>query len=242
MRVPDILGVLAALVVGAILAVFLLASAIGTQPALPSPVTPTLPPLPTLALVSQAPGGSPSAPPVATGSLPAPLATGQMAPALQVTLVDGSVMNTQDFAGTPMWVTFMATWTPQTPAELAMETDYAKQLGDQMNELVIDEGEDTATVKAFIKDQKFNLPVGVDTDGSAARAWGAYALPVHYFLDGDGTIQQIVYGGAPEAIFIQAITAVVPDFSAEAPTPQPSIPLELPSDTPVPVETASPAQ
>ena len=52
-------------------------------------------------------------------------------------------------------------------------------------------------------------------------------------------MQQIVYGGAPPDVFIQAITVVVPDFSAEAPTPKP---VGQPTDTPVPAQTASPAQ
>ncbi len=238
MRLPEALGAIVALVVGAVLAAFLLTSALGEQPALPSPVPPTLPALPTLAVSSAPPSTAPSAP--ATPS--ATLVVGQIAPPLEVTLLDGSVMNTSDFSGTPMWVHFMATWTPQSPAELAMMQGYAKQLGDQMNELVVDVGEDSQTVKAFMKAQKFNLPVGVDQDGSAAASWGALALPVHYFIDADGVVQQIVYGGAPPEIFIQAITVVVPDFSAEAPAPRPSIPLTLPSDTPVPQDTPSPAQ
>ena len=149
-------------------------------------------------------------------------------------------MNTSDFSGTPMWVYFTTTWSPQTPTELAMMTEYSKLLGDQMNELVIDVSEDPATVKAFMKDQKFDLPVAVDQDGSAQSARGAYALPVHFFLDADGVVQQIVYGGAPPEIFIQAITVIVPDFSAQVPTPKPSIPLDLPTDTPVAGQTASP--
>ena len=237
MRLPEVLGVLGALVVGAVLAVFLLTSALGEQPALPSPVPPSLPLLPTLAATSPAPSGGASSVPSATPG--AALVVGQPAPPLEVTLVDGSVMNTSDFSGTPMWVHFMTTWTPQTPDELAMMTDYAKLLGDQMNELTIDVGEDTATVKAFIKDQKFNLPVAVDQAGAAQAAWGAYALPVHFFIDADGIVQQIVYGGAPADIFIQAITVVVPDFSAEAPTQKP---VGQPTDTPAPAESASPAQ
>ena len=242
MRLPEVLGVLGALVVGAVLAVFLLTSALGEQPALPTPVPPSLPPLPTLAAPSPAPSGGASAAPLSSATLGAALVVGQPAPPLEVTLLDGSVMNTSDFSGTPMWVHFMTTWTPQTPDELAMMTDYAKLLGDQMNELTIDVGEDTATVKTFIKDQKFGLPVAVDQAGAAQAAWGAYALPVHFFIDADGIVQQIVYGGAPPDIFIQAITVVVPDFSAEAPTPKPSIPVDQPTATPAPAQTASPAQ
>ena len=232
MRLPDVLGVLGALVVGVLLAVLLMATALGTQPPLPTPVGPSLPPLPTLAQVSQPPSTTPSGAPLASGG-PQPLAIGSTAPGLPLTLLDGSVMNTTDFLGTPMWVTFMTTWTPQSPAELAMETDYAKQLGTEMNEVVVDVGEDAQTVRTFIKAQNFKLPVALDQDGSAQAAWGAYGLPVHYFLDADGVVQQVVYGGAQVQVFITAITAVVPDFSAEAPTTKPTLPLDLPTETPV---------
>ena len=232
MRLPDVLGVLGALVVGTVLAVFLMATALGTQTALPSTVPPSVPPLPTLAQVSLPPSTIPSGAPLAS-SAAQPLAVGSTAPGLQLTLLDGSVMNTADFQGTPMWVTFMTTWTPQSPAELAMETDYAKMLGTEMNEVVVDVGEDAQTVRTFMKAQNFKLPVALDQNGSAQAAWGAYALPVHYFLDADGVVQEVVYGGAPVQVFITAITAVVPDFSAEAPTTQPTLPLNLPSETPV---------
>jgi peroxiredoxin len=168
------------------------------------------------------------------------LVVGQQAPPLEVTLLDGSKMNTADFAGKPMWISFTATWCPQCTTELPMMEDYAKLLGDQMTILVVDVGEDHDKVKSFMKSLEFDLPVGVDEDGRVAASWGAYALPVHYMIDEDGTVEQIVYGGAPPDIFIQAITVVVPDFSAVAPTPMPSLPFTLPPDTPVPAETSSP--
>jgi thiol-disulfide isomerase/thioredoxin len=242
MRLPEVLGAIGALVVGAVLAVFLLTSALGEQPALPSPVPPSIPPLPTIARVSLPPSAAASSAPLASETPVVGLAVGQKAPPLEVTLLDGSVMNTQDFLGKPMWINFMATWCPQCRDELPMMLDYSNQLGEQMNILVVDVGEDRNTVKTFTKSLKFDLPVGVDDDGSVQRTWGAYALPVHYWLDADGIVRDIVYGGAPPEIFIQAITDVVPEFSAESPPPLPSLPLELPSETPVPAETPSPAQ
>jgi thiol-disulfide isomerase/thioredoxin len=148
-------------------------------------------------------------------------------------------MNTSDFAGKPMWINFMATWCPQCQTELPMMQEYSKLLDDSMTVLVVDVGEDHDTVKAFMKSLDFDLPVGVDEDMSVARSWGTYALPVHYMLDEQGVVQEIVYGGAPPDIFIQAITDVVPDFSAVAPTPAPQF--TLPPDTPAPAESPSPA-
>jgi thiol-disulfide isomerase/thioredoxin len=221
MRLPEILGALGALVVGAVLAVFLLTSALGEQPALPTPVPPSIPPLPTLAHVSLPPSAAASVP-FASSTPAIGLAVGDQAPPLEVQLLDGSTMNTRDFLGKPMWINFMATWCPQCRDELPMMKDYAAHLGDEMTVLVVDVGESEDTVKSFVKDLKFDLPVGVDSDGTVQKQWGAYALPIHYWLDEQGIVRDIVYGGAPPEIFIQAITDVVPDFSVEVPTPKPS--------------------
>lgn len=215
MRRPDLIGVLGALVVGGLLTVLLLASAIGQLPALPTPVPPTIPPLPTRSGNPLGPSALPSGTPFASGSVGTGVAIGQKAPSFRLTLADGSLMNTADFAGQPLWINFMATWCPQCETELPMMEKFEGDLAGQMTVLVIDTGEDRATVRQFLRDLDVDLTVGLDPDGTLMRQWGAYGLPVHYMLDADGIVQQIVYGGAPREVFIQAITAVVPEFSAE---------------------------
>ena len=214
MRLPDILGVLGALVVGGALTVLLLANALGEPPALPSPVPPTIPQLPT-------PATTGSVPPSAGPSLePSPVepdegvAIGQRAPDFKITLIDGSLLNTADFRGQPMWINFMATWCPQCADELPMMERYERALRDKMTVLAVDVGEDQPTVSAFLRQLDADLTVGLDRDGSVQAEWGAYALPVHFWLDGDGIVRAIVFGGAPREVFIQAITEVVPEFSA----------------------------
>jgi thiol-disulfide isomerase/thioredoxin len=209
MRLPDYLGVLGALIVGGILTIVLLMGSLGTAPALPTRPPVTIPPLPT-------PGGSvplPSAVPSGTSNGSA-LVIGQVAPPLRVTLTDDSLMDLSDFAGQPIWINFMASWCPQCTTELPMMNRFQTQLKDQMTVLVVDVGEDRAAVKDFFKGLNVDLTVGVDTDSSLANTWGAKALPIHYWIDADGVVQQIVYGGAPEQSFIEAITALVPEFSA----------------------------
>jgi peroxiredoxin len=209
MRLPDYLGVLGALIVGGILTIVLLMGSLGTAPVLPTRPPVTIPPLPTptgnVSLPSAVPSGT---------SNGAALAIGQVAPPLQVTLTDGSLMDLSDFAGQPIWVNFTATWCPQCTTELTMMDRFQGQLKDQMTVLVVDVGEDRSTVKDFMDNLNVDLTVGVDPDGSLARAWGAMALPIHYWIDADGVVQQVVYGGAPEQTFIEAITALVPEFSA----------------------------
>ncbi|CAN5729249.1 hypothetical protein BH24CHL5_BH24CHL5_02560 [soil metagenome] len=211
MRLPDILGVFGALVVGGLLTVLLLVTAVGEQPALPTPVPPTLPPLPTAT-------PNPAATPGATAAPSGPsegVGIGMRAPEIEVILTDGSVMNTSDFAGRPLWINFMATWCPQCVDELPMMERYERLLEGQMTILAVDVAEDRRTVVEFVKALDVDLPVGLDEDGAIQAEWGAYALPIHFWIDESGVIQEIVFGGAPPEIFIQAITKVVPEFSAE---------------------------
>jgi cytochrome c biogenesis protein CcmG, thiol:disulfide interchange protein DsbE len=214
MRLSDVVGVVAALVVGGILTVLLLASAVAAPPALPSPVPPSIPPLPT---ATPGPGFT-VAPTTAVGATSRPMISiGQPAPPLQVTLTDGSLLDTADYAGKPLWVNFMATWCPQCQDELPLMERYQSDYGDALSIVVIDTGEDGEQVRQFMDALDFDLPVGVDEEGTAQAAWGAYALPVHVFIDSSGVVQEIVYGGAPLEIWDQALGLIVPDFVPPSP-------------------------
>jgi hypothetical protein len=225
MRLPDVLGVLGALVVGVVLTVLLLASA-ASPPAPQSSHEPsTIPPLPTATL-----GADESLrPTIAPGETATPghvLAVGDQAPRLQVTLTDGSLFDTADYPGVPLWVNFMATWTPQSTDELPLLQRYQKDLGDKLTILIVDVGEERDVVRPFIRGLDLDLPVGLDANGDAAAAWGAYALPVHLFIDTEGVVQQVVYGGAPVDLWDQAIALVVPDFVPPESSAEPEEPTE----------------
>jgi thiol-disulfide isomerase/thioredoxin len=214
MRLPEYLGVLGALIVGGIFSVVLLAGSLGTPPALPTRAPVSIPPLPSASGAGSQPSAGPSVTPFGSATPGTGTAIGQTAPGIRLTLTDGSLMDTRDFAGLPMWVNFMATWCPQCADELPMMERFQGQLKDAMTLLVIDVGEDRATVRDFMRAHDVDLTVGLDPDGLAQAQWAANALPVHFWVDADGVVRQIVYGGAPEEVFIQAITALVPEFSA----------------------------
>ena len=219
MRLPDILGVVAALVVGGLLTVVLLASAIGAPPALPSPMPPSVPPLSTATPVAR-PSFVPTTEP---GETAGPVVTvGQPAPPLQVTLTDGSLLDLADYAGQPMWINFMATWTPQSATELPLMDRYQRDFEGHLYIFVVDVGEDRQTVRQYMQQLDIDLPVGVDEAGAAQAAWGTYALPVHVFIDENGVVQEIIYGGAPPDVWDQAIALIVPDFVG--PSGEPIVP------------------
>lgn len=214
MRLPDYLGVIGALIVGGVLTVLLLASTLGTPTALPTRPAVTIPPLPTESGISSLPTALPTGTPIGSGEPVLGSGIGQLAPGIRVTLTDGSLLDTADFGGLPIWINFMATWCPQCQTELPMMGRFEKQLKDKMTLLVVDVGEDRSVVRDFMRANDVDLTVGLDPDGTIQARWAANALPVHFMLDADGVVRQIVYGGAPEEIFIQAVTALVPEFSA----------------------------
>ena len=214
MRLSDVVGVVAALVVGGILTILLLASAVAAPPTLPSPVPPSIPLLPTATPAA----GFTLSPTMEPGATSRPIVSiGQPAPPLQVTLTDGSLLDTADYAGKPLWVNFMATWCPQCQDELPLMERYQSDYGDSLAIVVIDTGEDRQHVRDFMSSLSFDLPVGVDEDGTAQAAWGTYALPVHVFIDGSGVVQEVVYGGAPLDVWDEALGLIVPDFVPPSP-------------------------
>jgi thiol-disulfide isomerase/thioredoxin len=142
---------------------------------------------------------------------------GETAPPLQVTLTDGSLLDSADYAGQPLWINFMATWCPQCQDELPLMERYQSDYGDALSIVVVDTGEERQVVQDFMRGLEFDLPVGIDEDGSVQAAWGAYALPVHVFIDGSGVVQEVVYGGAPLEIWDQALGLIVPDFVPPSP-------------------------
>lgn len=233
MRGPIAVGVLAAVLVVLVAAAAFVALALGrpgpsfgTPPPVAVPASPARTPSP-LPIVT--PGASQPPIPSAVGtaspgvsedpgpsaSLAVGLAVGDLAPPLALPQLGGAEIDTALLAGQPLWVNFMATWCPPCRDELPVMERMQAQLGGRMTILLIDVGEDEQTVATFMTSLGIDLPVGLDTSSAAQRAWGAYALPVHYWIDADGRIGGFLYGGAGPEQFIEGVHSVLPDASLE---------------------------
>lgn len=221
MRFPSLLGALAALVVGAIVIVLLLGTVLGQPTAVPTPGGPTAPPLATDTPLpsAEATGAVPSGP-LAGESVPAftqppeGLAVGDRAPRIELPMLGGGTLDTAAIEG-PLWINFMATWCPQCRDELPMMEGFQEQLGDELTLVLVDVKEDRQMVRQFIESLGVQLPTGIDEDGAVQSQWGAFALPKHFWVDGDGVVQAVLFGGAPRDLFIESIRAVVPEAEVE---------------------------
>jgi thiol-disulfide isomerase/thioredoxin len=164
-----------------------------TAPATPTPAavveTPT--PLPTPALTAE-PTPEPSA---SRSPSPFPL-VGQAAPPLVATGLDGSVLDLAAYRGKPVWVVFTGTYCPPCRDEYPLMNGYAVRYAEAgLVVLAVHVKEDAATVQPFVEGLNVTFPVGLDGDGSRAKAWDAVALPVHYWIDAEGIVRDAALGG-----------------------------------------------
>jgi thiol-disulfide isomerase/thioredoxin len=105
----------------------------------------------------------------------------------------------------------MATWCPPCRDELPLMTGYAERYADLgLVVWAIDVEEDPAVVAPFMESVGVTFPVGLDTDGSAQAAWGAVALPVHYWIDADGIIREAALGGIGPDVMAVGLEAILP--------------------------------
>lgn len=184
------------------------------------PSTPASPTASASAPASLAPSPSPGAsttpsPAGASGSPTAPPETGfgvgEPAPSLRVPQLGGGEVDLAALRGRPVWVNFMATWCLPCRDELPAMTGFATRYEDTgLVVLAVDIREDEAAVDAFMKALGVTFPVGLDTDGAAQAAWGAYALPVHFWVDAAGVVRDGALGGIGQDVMATGLSTILP--------------------------------
>lgn len=200
----------------------------------PTPVVPgvTLPP--TLAprpRPSVALSASPGTTPVASPSRPlrsAPASTappgpgafriGEVAPPLKLELLGGGTVDLEQLRGMPVWVNFMATYCEPCIDEFPLMTVFQARYEDEgLIVLAVDVREDPELVQAFVDATGALFRVALDRDGVAQRAWGALALPIHFWVDRRGIIRDGALGGLGPQDMARGIQSVMPEIEVTPP-------------------------
>lgn len=204
-------GVLAAL---GILAGFVL---VGPDPTV-GPVA-SAGPSATVAPASSAPSGSAS--PVVSGSpSPAPdgsggeaanFHVGEPAPRLLIPQVGGGEIDLAALRGKAVWVNFMQTTCEPCLDEFPLMNGFAARYAEQgLVVVAVDIREDEGVVAAFAQRLNATFPLGLDADGAAQRAWGAFALPVHFWIDRDGIVRDGALGGIGADVMARGVGTILP--------------------------------
>jgi peroxiredoxin len=206
------------LIVGVVAALGLAVAVYSIRPVAPAP-TPAPTSTPIAQLPSPAPALTTSPSPTALTS-PAPSATrspspfplvGKPAPPLVAPGLDGSTIDLAAYRGKPVWIVFAATWCPSCRDEYPLMNGYAVRYAETgLVVLAIHVEEGAATVKPFVDELNVTFPVALDEDGSRAAAWDALALPVHYWIDEAGIVQEAALGGLGPDQMALGLGAILP--------------------------------
>jgi cytochrome c biogenesis protein CcmG, thiol:disulfide interchange protein DsbE len=146
--------------------------------------------------------------PAAVLAVPQP---GQPAPALSLPSPDGKKIDLASLRGKPVYVNFFASWcgpcNEEAPSIGKLRAKYA-QRGLQV--VGIDELDAPGQAAAFQK--RYANPyslVGIDDSGVTGRSFGAVAMPVHIFIDRNGTVRTYRIGEMNPAQIEAAIKGVL---------------------------------
>lgn len=214
-------SIVAGLVAGVIVALALLAGfvLIGPDPsavaASASPSASASASVPPSASPSPSPSPSPSASSSAAPSGGSGVTTnfhvGQTAPPLLVPQVGGGTIDLAALKGKAVWVNFMQTTCPPCIDEFPLMNGFAaRYANDGLVVLAIDIQEDEGTVATFAQQLNATFPIGLDADAAAQRAWGAFGLPVHFWVDRDGIVRDGALGGIGPDVMARGVGAILP--------------------------------
>jgi peroxiredoxin len=200
-------GLLAGILVAAgVLAAFVFVGPdpVGLRPT-PSPSPPVV------ASASPGPSASSSIAPSGSSGGSAAFHIGEPAPALSVAQLGGGRVDLRNLKGKAVWLNFMQTTCPECIDEFPIMNGFqARYEADGLVVIAIDIREDEDKVAAFATQLNARFPIGLDADGTAQRAWGAIALPIHFFIGEDGIVRDGVLGGAGSDAFAAGLRKILP--------------------------------
>jgi len=215
------LSIVAGLLAGAAVAAIVFGGIVALAPDPPSPsATPSFavesvaPSAAPSTLVSTSPGVSPGVSPDVSPGVSAatgPFHVGQAVPALVVPQVGGGTIDLATLKGKPVWIDFMATWCPSCQDELPLMSGFAARYAKAgLVVIAIDVREEEGAVAAFGERLAVIFPLGLDSDGTVAKAWDALALPVHFWIDAKGIVRDGARGGIGPDVMVNGLKKILP--------------------------------
>jgi peroxiredoxin len=132
-----------------------------------------------------------------SGLIPAPQ-QGFLAPDFTLETTTGGTITLSDLRGTAVLINLWATWCPPCRAEMpAIEEVYNQYKDEGFVVLAVNMTyQDTfADIAPFVDEYGLTFPILLDKTGSVGSAYQLRSLPSSFFIDRDGTINEVVIGG-----------------------------------------------
>lgn len=157
-------------------------------------------PIPAQATGAPTAGGGPAGGPSnLPGALPPVQGGGNVGEVVDFRLasLDGGEISPADFRGKVVVVEFWATWCGPCRMQARYLEQLHQKLGDSIQILAVDAGEDEATVRNYVAKSPFPYPVLMDPTDALSVRYNIYGLPTIMILDPQGRITYKNVGVTP---------------------------------------------
>jgi cytochrome c biogenesis protein CcmG/thiol:disulfide interchange protein DsbE len=118
---------------------------------------------------------------------------GEAAPLLDL---EGEVISLAALRGSPVWLSFFATWCPPCQEETPVLRDAYRTYAPHGLEMVAVSVQETTSDDVAAYAETYSLPYAIGFDASSAvfDTYQGFGLPTHVFIDAEGVIQHLQYG------------------------------------------------
>jgi peroxiredoxin len=136
---------------------------------------------------------------------------GSTAPDFVLDTLDGETVTLSDLRGQVVIINLWATWCVPCREEMpALESAWVDYQERGLVVLAVNQGESAERVRSFVDEQGWTLPVLLDPDEILRSLYQPRGYPTTYFIDRNGVIREIVFGGTlDEAAITQKITPLL---------------------------------
>ena len=109
--------------------------------------------------------------------------------------VDGNSVGLASFRGKPLMMNFFASWCDPCREEMPLINEMAVRSGKDGYAVLGIAVEDTrAAVMQYAQEAKLVFPIALDLNSTVKRAYRIFGPPATFFIDGQGTIRDVVIG------------------------------------------------
>jgi peroxiredoxin len=138
-------------------------------------------------------------------------ATSKMPTFSLMEVTDGKTVDTDEFQGKALLVTFFATWCPpcmeEVPTLIKLQKEFAKD-GFSVIGLSVDQ-EGPGVVVKLIRKQGINYPVAMADSRTIRDFGGVYGIPMSFLVNRSGNVVKKYTGDVPHSVLAKDIKSVM---------------------------------
>lgn len=134
------------------------------------------------------------------------LEVGGAAPTFVAPTLDGGKFVLSDHQGQPVWINVWASWCPPCRSEMPdIDEIRTAEAENGLVFLAMNFGEPQTDIVSYLRNTGYDFTIALDPIAEFAELYDVRGLPMHIFINADGTVQSIRVGGMTRAEMEQQV-------------------------------------